>query len=232
MAGRKLTDEEKQKSAQKPWKHPPKFTTNPSRLRNLQRLTGPKTPEGKMKVLNNLIVAQGAPIKHGGYVRSLLTVEEVEVYDFWRGRFEQEFADLNMSSDELILDQILMEKVIEMRLMKAKLEKPTLNIDRALADCQARMRKAMEDLGVSRRVRMQMNEPSVNSFAEFMLALSRKQRSLEEARATYEAEEEEFMRARRASAGEIPVEGEVIPDAETQATDERQEGSSDSPGVS
>lgn len=196
---RKLTPEEKAKALQKPWATRPKLTTDPSKLRQLQALSGPKTPEGKAKALDNLIVGQTPRIKHGGYVRSLMTIEEADVYDHWKGKFLQEFPDLNESSDQLILEQILMEKVIEYRLLKAKLEKPTMNIDKPLSDCQQRMRKAMEDLGVSRRVRMTLDQPTVNNFAQLMLSFERERQNYREISAQYREEEEAFMRSRALS---------------------------------
>ena len=214
---RKLTPEEKEKALNKPWANPPKFTTDPAKLKRLQSLTGPKTRAGKEKVLNNLIV--GTPrVKHGGYVRSLMTIEEAEVYDYWREKFTQEFADLNQSSDQLILEQILMEKVIEYRLLKAKLEKPTLNVDRPLAECQQRMRKAMEDLGVSRRVRMTLDQPMVNNFAQFMLSLDRKREEYRQIHAQYQEEEAAFMKARTLpSSAEPPDAEEVGDDGQTES---------------
>ena len=203
MSPRTLTAEEKAKALQKPWVRRPVLSTNPSQLRQLQALSGPKTDEGKLKVLDNLQVGS-VHIKHGGYVREIMTVEEAAVYDEWRKRFAEEF-ELNGSSDQLVLERILMEKVIEFRLFKVKQEKPTANIDRALADNQRRLLDALDALGVNRKQRIATQEVQMTSVAALALQFATQQAQVREQAQAWRDEEAEMLAAKHRRAQVVPA---------------------------
>lgn len=156
-------DEEKiEEIANKEWKKPTIFTNDERFAKKIKNLTGPKTVEGKKKALQNLRPApsleEGSRIamKHGGYVHALLTKDEIEFYEERKSKYLKDF-ELNDSSDEALLRAVLMEEVIWYRLMKKRVEKPTLDLDRPINDCMKRLRESLKALGMTREQRQGFN---------------------------------------------------------------------------
>jgi len=167
---RKLTEEEIQKALSKEWKDGKRkiikikvedYEKNPKiveRNINLCKVThGPKTLEGKRRILENLNCG-GYPkqvIKHGGYVKRILNEDESDFYNQRKDLYLQEF-DLNNSSDEVLLNMVLIEEVIIYRLLKILNDKPSAHksISRPLTEAQARLHKNLDGLAMLRKQRI------------------------------------------------------------------------------
>src|SRR5579875_2042549 len=138
MARRKLTEEEKERIANKEWKKTPIFTSDEKLAYRAKNLTGPKTVEGKKRALANLQIGRnpgdnGDMRKHGGYVHKILNEDELELYNSRRAVYERDY-DINESADEIVLHTVLMEEVKYYRLQKYQAEHPTADLERPIND--------------------------------------------------------------------------------------------------
>lgn len=161
MAKRKLTEEEIAEAAKKEWKKTPIFTSDEKLAYKAKNLTGPKTVEGKMKSLQNLQPGSspGGIVKHGGYIRKILTDDEHEYYQMREEQYRKDY-DINNSADEIMLQQVLMEEVIYFRLQLKVAEKPSTmeQIQRPLSECTARLHRNLDALGALRKQRLKQDD--------------------------------------------------------------------------
>lgn len=161
MPRRSFTDEELNEIANKEWKQTPIFTSDEKVAYKAKNLTGPKTPEGKKRALQNLRVGknkgESSPMSHGGYIMRLLDQEEQEMYEQFKKEFLDEF-DINESSDGTILELVLIDKVRLYRVMKAQFQNPSMDIDRPLTEITNRLNKNLESLGTLRKQRLKQDE--------------------------------------------------------------------------
>jgi hypothetical protein len=161
MARRSLSDDELKEIANKEWKKTPIFTSDEKLANRAKNLTGPRTPEGKMRALQNLRVGknkgEGPPMSHGGYIMRLLDQEEQEMYEKFKQEFLNDF-DMNDSADSTILELILIDKVRLYRVMKAQFQNPSIDIDRPLTEISNRLNKNLEALGATRKQRLNQDD--------------------------------------------------------------------------
>lgn len=207
-----LTEEQIEEIANREWKKPTIFTNDERLAKRIKNLTGPKTVEGKKKVLRNLRPAtEGSMmtknIKHGGYVHALLTEEEREFYEERKQKYIKDF-ELNESSDEALLRTVLMEEVIWYRLMKRKTEKPSLNLDKPLNDCMRRLREALKALGMTREQRQGFNVNIRASVADLVDRVEKEILADQERIKQLDAEEEAMIREKRRREQAMTIEGD------------------------
>jgi hypothetical protein len=161
MARRRLTEEEKSEIANKDWKQTPIFSSDERLIKRAKNLTGPKTPEGKAKALQNLRVGRNKGeipyMSHGGYIMRLLDQEEQEMYEQFKKEFLEDY-DINESADSTILELILIDKVRLYRVMRAQFDNPSMDIDRPLNEITNRLNKNLDALGALRKQRLKQDE--------------------------------------------------------------------------
>lgn len=167
---RRLTDEEIDEIASREYKvqnkrkytiridnerSPEEIAKITSKIKCIKNLSGPKTLEGKKRSLKNLKPG-GYPkqlVKHGGYIRKVLDEHELEFYNMRKETYLNEF-DLNSSSDEILLNMVLVDEVIIYRLLSKQIDQPTLNIDRPFSEAQGRLHKNLDGLAMLRKQRI------------------------------------------------------------------------------
>lgn len=161
LARRRFTDEELEQIANKDWKVTPIFSSDEKFAAQAANLTGPRTVEGKKRSLQNLRVGknkgEGPPMSHGGYVKRILDQDEQDLYESRRGTYLKDY-DINGSADELLLHMILIDEVMYYRMLRRQFENPSLDIDRPLNECSARLNKNLDSLGALRRQRLKQDE--------------------------------------------------------------------------
>jgi len=239
MARRELTPEEIEKSASKEWKKPSKKKAivtiseengeiNIKKIKNLSNLTGPVTEEGKKKSLANLR-AGGYPaqtVKHGGYIKRILSEDELDFYNMRKESYLSEF-DLNQSSDEIVLNLVLIDEVIVYRLLKRLNDKPSLldEISRPLNEAQQRLHKNLDGLAMLRKQRINQDRMDKEmSIIKLANDIMKNQASVLKQRENEVKEEEEFLRQKALRDRTInvdfeEVEEDGIPKTETQKED-------------
>jgi hypothetical protein len=172
------------------------------KIKVIANLSGPVTEEGKKKALANLRVG-GYPaqvVKHGGYIKRIVSEDELDFYNMRKESYLTEF-DLNQSSDEILLNLVLLDEVIVYRLLKQLNDKPSLldEISRPLNEAQTRLRNNLEGLAMLRKQRINQDrmdkEMSIVKLANDIMknqaiVLKHKEKEL--------AEEEEFLRLKKA----------------------------------
>jgi hypothetical protein len=222
MARRRLTEEEKSEISNKEWKQTPIFTSDEKLANRAKNLTGPKTPEGKARALQNLRVGRNKgeipTMSHGGYIMRLLDQEEQEMYE----QFKQEFLDdydINESADSTILELILIDKVRLYRVMRSQFDNPSMDIDRPLSEITNRLNKNLESLGALRKQRLKQDDKLTaisigtiaNQFYKQMLS-----GDLQEEKDAADEEERRFLERKlqreRESQQTIEAEYEVVDD--------------------
>lgn len=161
MARRRFTDEELEQIANKDWKVTPIFSSDEKFAAQAANLTGPRTVEGKKRSLQNLRVGknkgEGPPMSHGGYVKRILDQDEQDLYESRRETYLKDY-DINGSADELLLHMILIDEVMYYRMLRRQFENPSLDIDRPLNECSARLNKNLDSLGALRKQRLKQDE--------------------------------------------------------------------------
>jgi hypothetical protein len=161
MARRSFTKEEIDKLANKEWKKTPIFSSDEKVAYRARNLSGPKTPEGKARALQNLRVGKnkGEKIRmtHGAYIMKLLDEEEQYIYQELREAYEKDY-DINSSADEVILGLVLFDQIRLYRVQKAQFANPSIDIDRPLSEIGGRLRANLEALGALRKQRLKQDE--------------------------------------------------------------------------
>lgn len=139
----------------------------------LKNLTGPRTLEGRMKSLNNLTAGNAKkPVDDGITLLDeddplrelLLNDSEVNFYQNKKAKYEAEFK-FNSSSDQLVLEQILLEEINLFRLRKAQKDynvklakggsnlKNIFNPNRQITESIKNLKTLIEKLAVDRKQR-------------------------------------------------------------------------------
>jgi len=146
--------------------------TSKAYLTRLKNLTGPRTLEGRMKSLANLTAGNKPStsdseitlLDEDDPLRELLVNDaEVNVYRSKKLKYESEFK-LNESSDQLILEQVLLEEINLFRLRKnqrdyniklaqGKNSKNLFNPNRQIAEGIKNLKILVEKLAVDRKQR-------------------------------------------------------------------------------
>jgi hypothetical protein len=217
MARRKLSEEEKEKIANKEWKQTPIFTSDEKLAYRAKNLTGPKTPEGKIRSLQNLRCGRNKGdmprMSHGGYIMRLLDQEEQDMYQQYKDEFLKDY-DINESADGTILELILIDKVRLYRVMRAQFENPSMDIDRPLTEITNRLNKNLDALGALRKQRLKQDEQtntiSIGTLAQ-QFARELMSGSLQEELQKQQEEEARFLsEKKKREAQTIDAEYEVV----------------------
>lgn len=111
-------------------------------------------------------------------LRLALPTEErkrwVERESFYRKEFE-----LNNASDVPLLMQTLTEEIIQHRLIIQKLSNQDSNLDRQMNESYARLNKALENLGVTRRQRQSLRSETEGNIASLTEIIEKKQAKID-----------------------------------------------------
>jgi hypothetical protein len=219
MARRRLEKEEIQEVANKEWKKVKIFTSDEKLARRAAGLTGPKTPEGKAKSLQNLRVGRNkgeGTMSHGGYVKRILDEDEQTLYEERKEAYLKDY-DINGSADEILLHMVLIDEVMLYRMLRRQFETPSLEIDRPFNECSTRLNKNLEALGALRKQRLKQDEKMTSiSIATIAQQFARElmggniQAQLEE----QAAEEEEFLRDKKQRERSLTVDADFYEIAE------------------
>ena len=147
--------------------------TSKAYLSRLKNLTGPRTLEGRIKSLSNLTAGNKLNSSSDSDItllddddplrELLLNDAEVNVYRSKKLKYESEFK-LNESSDQLVLEQILLEEINLFRLRKnqrdynvklaqGKSGKNLFNPNRQITECIKNLKILVEKLAVDRKQR-------------------------------------------------------------------------------
>lgn len=161
MPRRRFTDEEIQKIANKEWKKTTVYSSNEKTANRAKNLTGPRTPEGKARSLQNLRVGKNkgemVRMTHGGYIMKLLDEEEQYMYQEKREAYLKDY-DINNSADEILLHLVIFDEIRLYRVIRAQFDTPSMDIERPLNDISARLRNNLEALGALRKQRLKQDE--------------------------------------------------------------------------
>lgn len=121
------------------------------------------------------------------YVLAILPPKEKEIYRALKNRFLEDF-ELNESSDEILLQTLILDEITRLKLIKLKIANPDNGeIDKLIENCVARIQRSMEALGVLRKQRAGKKEGSSGSLAELIQQFDKEK--LLEVRKEYEEEE-------------------------------------------
>lgn len=208
---RTLTDDEIEKIAEKDWKKQNHSHKDPSRDKRYKNLSGPKTPEGKARALQNLRPAASKTdkqlklTKHAGYLKELLNDGEREFYEARKAKYIEDF-ELNESSDDSILTMCLMEEVIYRRLMLYQGENPSKSIDRPLKECQDRLLKALKALGMTREQRQGQKVTVTHSISDLAQTVMHELEYNQDRIEAQRQEELELLNKKRTREYEIDIE--------------------------
>lgn len=149
---------EKEINQDNPWKRKEKITIEQKQQKVEEEqlqilLEDPK----KVRTLSDLKLKLTKPdakkITHGGFVKDLLNDNEKRIYEERREKYINDY-EINESSDEAILNIVLMEEVIWYRLMVFQNLNPEKYIGPAMAGCQDRLQKALKSLSMTREQRI------------------------------------------------------------------------------
>lgn len=132
-------------------------------------------------------------------ITSLMTESEKELYYKRKQEYLQEF-ELNSSSDYILLQDVLFQEIIKLRLMKIKLENPlAANVDDSILACTDRIQRNLEALGMLRKQRLTQKEQIETSIADLIAQFDKeKYYSIQQALLAEEQEEFEKKKERDA----------------------------------
>ncbi|MNV54152.1 hypothetical protein D3C71_1463260 [compost metagenome] len=166
-------------------------------------------------------------MSHGGYVKRILDQDEQELYESRKAVYEKDYGDFNGSADELLLHMILIDEVMYYRMLRRQFENPSLDIDRPLNECSARLSKNLDSLGALRKQRLKQDERlTAISIATIAQQFSRELMGGEiQARVDAEIEEErkflEAKRQRERASQTVEAEYEEIEDSPDDAEEQQ-----------
>lgn len=128
-------------------------------------------------------------------LRSALPTEErkrwIERESYYRKEFE-----LNNASDVPLLMQVLTEEIIQYRLIIDKLSNQDANLDRQMNESYARLNKALENLGITRRQRQSLRSETEGNIASLTELVEKKQSKMDAIRERDLQEERTLSEAR------------------------------------
>lgn len=206
---RMLTREEIEKYSKKQWKEQDKKPSDdPVQAKRNKNLTGPKTEEGRRRALQNLRPVKRkktpsqAEIKkvpgmtHGATVKSLLNDDERDFFELRMGEYFDDF-DINESSDMVLLVMTIMEEVVWRRLMLYQFQNPTKDVNKQITDCQDRLRKNLETLGMTRKQRIGDKVNVEASISDLNARFIKELEMLQDRKEAYLREEKEVLERQR-----------------------------------
>jgi len=168
------------------------------REKQFKQLTGPKTIEGKRKALANLTTKKKLKLSEtpesGGHVKKLLTRDEQKYYDMRRAKYLADF-ELNDSSDEILLEQVLWLEIMIYRLMEEKSKKKNADVEKQIEKLNSTLRATLANLGMLREQRLKQHEEVTQTIADLVVQFD-KERWLHKL-AEYEKEEREELRRKK-----------------------------------
>lgn len=153
------------------------------------------------KLLNDIDKCNIPGMTKGGYIGAgiyqILNIKELE---YWLERekiYRQEF-ELNSSSDEPLLKQVLMEELIQDRIIRQRIENPdkVMQTEDVMQNSYSRLQKALEALNATRKQRESESVGNKGNIAQLSLVYEEKVKNIEELLKKQKEEETEMMKKR------------------------------------
>lgn len=107
--------------------------------------------------------------KEEDYILALLPEDEKKSYQLLKERFLGDF-ELNTSSDEILLQNLIIDELNRLKLVQKKMLKPDdKDIDTLLEGCIGRINRTLELLGMLRKQRLSQKEKAESSLADLIV---------------------------------------------------------------
>jgi hypothetical protein len=114
-----------------------------------------------------------------GSILDVLSDNEREWFTNRKKEYENDF-DFNQSSDKVLLDQLLVEEVIQRRILKEQLQFSKKDLSRPLNDVLKRVTELQERLGITRQQRAGILDNVDGNVAQLAISLDKKLEAMPE----------------------------------------------------